>query len=76
MKSPATLACQSRWAGSVLFNSINTANGIVVDGIILNPDDLFSAYLDLEWDTHAGIMDNIAQSDGLEFDVVFTLNQI
>jgi len=62
------------WAGSALFNSINTAEGVVVDGIVLQPGDIISAYLDLEWDTAAN--NNLAQSDGLSFDIVFSLNQV
>ncbi len=64
------------WIGSSLFNPLNTAEGVVVDGLVLNPDDVISAYLDLEWDTHAGTQDNLGQGDGLEFDIEFKLNQI
>jgi predicted ribosomally synthesized peptide with SipW-like signal peptide len=64
------------WAGSALFNPINTANGITIDGIVLQPGDLFSAYLDLEFDTQSGTINNLTQSDSLEFDIVFRLEQI
>ncbi len=64
------------WSGSSVFNPINTAEGVSVNGIVLNPGDIFSAYLDLEWDTHTGLIDNTGQNDGLEFDVVFSLDQV
>jgi len=41
----------------------------------LNPGDSVTVYLDLEWDTHAGTLDNTAQGDTLSFDVAFMLNQ-
>ena len=63
------------WAGSTVFNSFNTAEGQTVNGIVLAPNEDIVAYLDLEWDTHAGTLDNSAQGDTLSFDVVFTLAQ-
>jgi predicted ribosomally synthesized peptide with SipW-like signal peptide len=64
------------WAGSALFNPINTANDVTVNGIELAPGEDIVAYLDLEFDTHAGLTDNLAQGDTIMFDVVFSLDQV
>lgn len=68
---------QAPWGGwGPVFDSFNTAEGIVVQGDTLNPGETVNAYLDLEWDTHSGLTDNLGQGDSLEFDIVFTLEQI
>jgi len=60
--------------GSVM-NPLNSAEGVVVTGDVLNPDEIAPAvYLDLEWDTSSS--DNLAQSDSVEFDIVFRLEQV
>ena len=43
---------------------------------ILNSGDSVNTDLDLEWDTHAGTLDNTAQGDTLSFDIVFRLDQV
>jgi hypothetical protein len=54
---------------------LNSAEGVVVTGDVLNPGEVAPAvYLDLEWDTSAS--DNLAQSDSVEFDIVFRLDQV
>jgi predicted ribosomally synthesized peptide with SipW-like signal peptide len=63
------------WAGSAVFNPFNSADGVTVDGIVLDPGMDIVAYLDLEWDTHSGTTDNLGQSDSVEFDVIFKLDQ-
>lgn len=64
------------WTGNIVYNPLNSIEGVKINGVVLNPNDLFSAYLDLEFDTHAGLIDNTAQGDGIEFDVVFHFEQI
>jgi hypothetical protein len=64
------------WVGSQVFNSFNTAEGQTVQGIVLQPGQSIVVYLDIEWDSHAGLTDNLAQGDSLAFDVEFNLNQV
>jgi predicted ribosomally synthesized peptide with SipW-like signal peptide len=64
------------WAGSQVFNSFNTSENQTVQGIVLQPGQSIVVYLDLEWDTHSGLIDNTAQGDSLSFDVNFSLNQV
>lgn len=60
--------------GSVM-SPLNSAEGVIVTGDVLNPGETAPAvYLDLEWDYSSS--DNLAQSDGIEFDIVFHLDQI
>jgi len=66
---------QAPWGGwGSVFNPINSAAGMVVTGDILAPGSTVNAYLDLEFDTHP-TGDNLAQSDSLELDIVFSLVQ-
>lgn len=76
MENPTGYSPAKGWPGTPMFNPINSAKDVVVDGIVLNPGDIFSAYLDLEWDTHSGTQDNLGQGDSLEFDVEFSLEQV
>jgi predicted ribosomally synthesized peptide with SipW-like signal peptide len=61
---------------SSVYTPFNTMGGVVISPITLNPGDSVAAFLDLEWDTHAGTLDNTAQGDTLSFDVVFQLDQV
>jgi len=60
---------------SPTFTSLMSAQGVPVTGPLyhLNPGESKNAYLYLTWDT--SINDNLGQSDSVEFDVEFTLNQ-
>jgi predicted ribosomally synthesized peptide with SipW-like signal peptide len=63
------------WGGwGSIMNPLNSAEGVVVTGDVLNPGDVAPAvYLDLEWDDSP--TNNLAQSDSVEFDIVFKLVQ-
>jgi len=75
MENPELSAPSIGWTGSAVFNPFNTMGGTIA-GLPLNSGQAVSAYLDLEWDTHAGTLDNTAQGDTLSFDVVFNLDQV
>jgi predicted ribosomally synthesized peptide with SipW-like signal peptide len=64
------------WTGSGVFNPFNSIEDQTVQGIVLQPGDSIVVYLDMEWDSHAGLTDNTAQGDSLAFDVVFNLVQV
>lgn len=64
----------SPWGGwGSLMNPLNSAEGIVVTGDVLNPGETVPAYLDLEFDD--AMNNNLAQSDRVEFDIEFSLVQ-
>lgn len=58
------------------FSPLNTANGVVVTGPVLQPGDTYNAYMWLDFPRRADNMENLAQSDSLSFDIEFTLTQI
>jgi spore coat-associated protein N len=66
------------WGGwGPVFDPLNSAEGVIVQGDILAPGETAPAvYLDVEFDTHAGLIDNTAQGDSVEFDIVFHLDQV
>lgn len=64
------------WTGSGVYNPLNSMNNTTIDGIVLQPGESVVVYLDLEFDTHPGVTDNTAQTDGVQFDVTFTLSQV
>ena len=66
----------SPWGGwGSVMSPLNSAEGVVVTGDVLNPGETAPAvYLDLEWDFSPS--DNMAQSDSVEFDIVFHLDQV
>jgi hypothetical protein len=57
------------------FTSLKNANGVAVTGthFHLDPGQSIPAYLNINWDTSAN--DNLGQSDSVEFDIEFVLNQ-
>jgi predicted ribosomally synthesized peptide with SipW-like signal peptide len=61
---------------SSVYTPFNSMGGVAISPVTLNPGESIAAYLDLEWDTHAGTLDNTAQGDTLSFDVVFNLDQV
>lgn len=67
---------QSPW-GAIApgFASLQAAAGVPVTGVNfhLNPGESKDVYFQLYWDTSAS--DNLAQSDGVGYDVEFQLNQ-
>jgi predicted ribosomally synthesized peptide with SipW-like signal peptide len=66
----------SPWTTYGGFNPLNNAEGVRVNGPILNPGDSIPINFDLEWDTHSGTQDNKGQGDSIEFDIVFHLDQV
>jgi len=58
------------------FSPLNTAEGVTVTGPILAPGETLAAYMWLDFPGRADNMENLAQGDGLKFDIEFTLNQI
>ncbi|MBI4974179.1 hypothetical protein HZC27_06240 [Candidatus Roizmanbacteria bacterium] len=68
---------EAPWGGwGLKMSPLNSAEGVVVTGETLAPGATVVTNLDLEWDTHAGTQDNLAQNDGVEFDILFSLDQI
>jgi hypothetical protein len=68
---------QAPW-GSIgpSFANLNAANGVAVTDAVkfhLNPGESKSYYFNNYWDTSPS--DNLAQGDGVSYDVEFTLNQ-
>ncbi len=67
---------QIPWGGwGTKMTPLNSAEGVVVTGDVLNPGETRNVLLDIEWDTHAGTQDNLGQGDSIEFDIEFRLNQ-
>jgi predicted ribosomally synthesized peptide with SipW-like signal peptide len=63
------------WSSPV-FNPLNTMNNTTTDTVVLQPGESVAVYFDLEFDTHPGLTDNLAQGDGISFDVTFDLVQV
>jgi predicted ribosomally synthesized peptide with SipW-like signal peptide len=63
------------WAGSTMFNPLNTADGVTVTGPTLAPGQEFGAYMWLDFPYRTDNLENRAQSDSMSFDIEFTLTQ-
>lgn len=64
------------FSGTVHFDPLNTANGVVVTGPVIQPDETFNAYMWLDFPRRVDDMENLAQGDSLKFDIEFKLVQI
>jgi predicted ribosomally synthesized peptide with SipW-like signal peptide len=58
------------------FDPLNTANNVVVTGPVLQPGDTYNAYMWLDFPRRTDNMENLAQGDGMQFDVEFKLVQL
>ena len=58
------------------YNPFNTGADIEVTGPVLAPGETLAAYMWLDFPLRADNLENLAQGDRLEFDIVFTLEQV
>ncbi len=58
------------------FNPFNTAAGVKVTGPVLQPGGTLNAYMWLDFPRRLDNMENLAQGDGLKFDIEFRLDQV
>jgi hypothetical protein len=61
---------------SSVYDPFNSIEGIAISPVTLAPGETLASYLDLEWASHPGTLDNTAQGDTLSFDIVFRLDQV
>jgi predicted ribosomally synthesized peptide with SipW-like signal peptide len=66
------------WAGSAQFKPFNSAEGVHSSHVTIPPGSSMKVYLWFAWPQSGGFygVDNTAQGDTLEFDVVFHLEQV
>jgi|WetSurMetagenome_2_1015567.scaffolds.fasta_scaffold03225_9 hypothetical protein len=65
------------WVGSTQFNPFNTALNMPSSSVVIPPGSSMKVYMWFDWPSHDGYygIDNTAQGDSLQFDIVFHLEQ-
>jgi len=58
------------------FNLFNMVAGVKVTGPVLQPGKILNAYMWLDFPQRLDNMENLAQGDGLKFDIEFKLDQV